>query len=89
MSKPGRPRIILELTPLASDAPLAVRLRHLLKFALRAQQLRAVEIREADADAPAVAQGNAAGVEEGPGPAAAGGSAIGTPGDPGGLPDER
>jgi hypothetical protein len=73
VSKPDPTRIILELTPLASDVPVAVRLRHLLKFALRAQQLRAVEIRESPADAPAVAQAGPGGGEATSGPPAGGG----------------
>jgi hypothetical protein len=40
------PRYRVELQPLRSDVPVDVRLRHLLKLALRACQLRAVSVRE-------------------------------------------
>jgi hypothetical protein len=38
------PRIVLELVPLADPRPLAVRLRHLLKTALRRDRLRCLSV---------------------------------------------
>jgi hypothetical protein len=41
---PGPEAIVLTLVPLRSDRPVEVRLRQLLKHALRAQQLKCVRI---------------------------------------------
>lgn len=47
MSKPTTgPRYRLELRPLASDVPAAVRLRRFLKSALRGYQLRCTSVEE-------------------------------------------
>ena len=48
------PTYILTLRPLASDVPPPIRLRRLLKIALRSCQLRCTDIREsAGSDKPA------------------------------------
>jgi hypothetical protein len=57
-----RAMIILKLTPLPDPRPIAVRLRALLKYARRAQALRATDIRPA----PQTPEGPGPSPKEGP-----------------------
>jgi hypothetical protein len=44
MTKPAKPQIILTLEPIPHEIPVAIRLRQLLKTALRRDRLRCVRI---------------------------------------------
>jgi hypothetical protein len=56
-----KPRYRLELEAQSNDVPAAVRLRGLLKYALRVCGLRAVSVEEVPTDRPASAEVAAAG----------------------------